>query len=75
MAFDSPPPFVCEAFARFDADNSGLLEPQELPDALSECALFIDDATQRAIVTAYSNRPQPGLSVDEFAVLVTDLPT
>jgi hypothetical protein len=40
-----PPSFVRRAFAKFDADASGALEPPELPDALAECALFIDPGT------------------------------
>ena len=44
MSGDPVPAYVADAFCKHDDDGSGVLEPQEIPDALSDCALFVDDA-------------------------------
>lgn len=67
------PAFIREAFEHFDADGSGLLDSQELPDALDRCAVYLDEGMARKIVGSYGRRREQGLSLDEFAVLVTDL--
>ena len=73
-----PPPAVpkhiLDAFSRHDSDNSGRLEPQELPDALFDCALFIQTDVCRKIVDVYDKYARNAhIDVREFARLVADV--
>ena len=36
---------VQHVFHQHDSDDSGMLEPHELPDALDDCSVFVDAET------------------------------
>jgi len=66
-------PKVKQTFARFDANDSGYLEIQELRKALEHHGLNLSTAEAGRIMSSYDDKPNGKLDPSEFAQLIHDL--
>ena len=75
-AAGAPPPVsakVKKTFARFDANDSGYLEIQELRKALEHHGLNLSTAEAGRIMNSYDDKPNGKLDLSEFAQVIRDL--
>jgi Ca2+-binding EF-hand superfamily protein len=66
-------PKVKQTFARFDANDSGYLEIQELRKALEHHGLNLSTAEAGRIMSSYDDKPNGKLDLSEFAQVIHDL--
>ena len=66
-------PKVKQTFARFDANDSGYLEIQELRKALEHHGLNLSTAEAGRIMSVYDDKPNGKLDLSEFAQVIHDL--
>jgi len=66
-------PKVKQTFARFDANDSGYLEIQELRKALEHHGLNLSTAEAGRILSSYDDKPNGKLDLSEFAQVIHDL--
>ncbi|KOO30116.1 calmodulin-like 5 [Chrysochromulina tobinii] len=66
-------PKVKQTFARFDANDSGYLEIQELRKALEHHGLNLSTAEAGRIMSSYDDKPNGKLDLSEFAQVIYDL--
>ena len=64
---------VKKTFARFDVNNSGYLEIQELRKALEHHGLNLSTAEAGRILSVYDDKPNGKLDLSEFAQVIHDL--
>jgi Ca2+-binding EF-hand superfamily protein len=66
-------PKVKQTFARFDENDSGYLEIQELRKALEHHGLNLSTAEAGRIMSVYDDKPNGKLDLSEFAQVIHDL--
>jgi Ca2+-binding EF-hand superfamily protein len=66
-------PKVKQTFARFDTNDSGYLEIQELRKALEHHGLNLSTAEAGRIMNSYDDKPNGKLDLSEFAQVIHDL--